>query len=586
MAMERAKLGLDQPLWKQFVDWMWGLARLDLGLSMWTGAPITQEIKLRFALSLQVAIMASIVATLLAIPLGIVAALRQDTWVDYAVRVFSIAGLATPSFWLGIVMILGFLIIFRWLPPMVYTPFWVNPWQNLAQLIWPALAVGYRYSAVATRMTRSAMLEVLREDYIRTARAKGLWTKLILTRHALKNALLPVVTVIGLEFAFLLGGLVVTEQVFNLNGLGLLFVEAIARRDYTLTQALVLLVSSAFIVVNFLMDVMYALINQQFFLAMRQDATLSFVEPRSARAEHSVDHLPGVMDIEPMRTVPVRLRAGHRSRTLAITGLPESPHLNRVVDRDGRAQSLPANGLVMSKMLGDILAVAAGDLLQVEVLEGMRPVRLLPVTALVDDSLGLQAYMRLDAVHALLREGDTITGAAVTLDPAETDRFYREVKLMPAVAGVALREMTLQNFRETMAESMNMTIFINVIFAGIIAFGVVYNAARVSLSERSRELASLRVLGFTRGEISLILLGELALLTVLALPVGAVIGYLFGLLIMSGFNNEIYRLSFNVSAATVAWSFLTIIAAAFLSGLVVRQRLDRLDLVAVLKARE
>jgi peptide/nickel transport system permease protein len=155
-------------------------------------------------------------------------------------------------------MILGFLVIFRWLPPMVYTPFWVDPWQNMLQLIWPALAVGYRYSAVATRMTRSSMLEVLREDYIRTARAKGLWLKLILVRHALKNAMLPVVTVIGLEFAFLLGGLVVTEQVFNLNGLGLLFVQAISRRDYTLTQALVLIVASAFIFVNFAMDVMYA----------------------------------------------------------------------------------------------------------------------------------------------------------------------------------------------------------------------------------------------------------------------------------------------------------------------------------------
>jgi peptide/nickel transport system permease protein len=163
-----------------------------------------------------------------------------------------------PSFWLGILMILGFLIIFQWLPPMIYTPFWVDPWQNMLQLIWPALAVGYRYSAVATRMTRSSMLEVLREDYIRTARAKGLWLKLILVRHALKNAMLPVVTVIGLEFAFLLGGLVVTEQVFNLNGLGLLFVQAISRRDYTLTQALVLLVAAAFIFVNFAMDVMYA----------------------------------------------------------------------------------------------------------------------------------------------------------------------------------------------------------------------------------------------------------------------------------------------------------------------------------------
>jgi peptide/nickel transport system permease protein len=255
---ERAKFGLDQPLWRQFATWVWGLARLDLGRSMWTGTPIVEEIKLRFALSLQVAVMATVVATVLAIPLGVVAALKQDTWVDYVVRIFSIAGLATPSFWLGIVLILGLLIVFRWLPPMVYTPFWVDPWQNLAQLIWPALAVGYRYSAVATRMTRSAMLDVLREDYIRTARAKGLWMKLILVRHALKNAMLPVVTVIGLEFAFLLGGLVVTEQVFNLNGLGLLFVEAVARRDYTLTQALVMLTASAFIVVNFLMDVMYA----------------------------------------------------------------------------------------------------------------------------------------------------------------------------------------------------------------------------------------------------------------------------------------------------------------------------------------
>jgi peptide/nickel transport system permease protein len=257
MAQERARLGLDQPLWKQFVHWMWGLLRGDLGISMWTEAPIVEEIRLRFALSLQLAIMATVVATLLAIPLGIVAALKQDTWIDYVVRVFSIAGLAMPSFWLGILIILGFLIVFRWLPPMVYTPFWVDPWQNLLQLIWPALAVGYRYSAVATRMTRSAMLEVLREDYIRTARAKGLWLKLILVRHALKNAMLPVVTVIALEFAFLLGGLVVTEQVFNLNGLGLLFVEAVARRDYTLTQALVMLVASAYIIVNFFMDITY-----------------------------------------------------------------------------------------------------------------------------------------------------------------------------------------------------------------------------------------------------------------------------------------------------------------------------------------
>jgi peptide/nickel transport system permease protein len=258
MDAERAQLGLDKPLWRQFVDWMWGIARFDFGDSMWTGRPITYEIAIRLQLSLQLAVMATVVAVLLSIPLGTVAALRQDTWVDYVVRVFSIAGLAMPSFWLGILMILGMLIFFRWLPPMFFTPIWVDPWANLSQLVWPALAVGYRYSAVATRMTRSAVLEVLREDYIRTARAKGLWEKLILTRHALKNAMLPVVTVIGLEFAFLIGGLVVTEQVFNLNGIGMLFVEAITRRDYTMTQALVLLVSVSFIVVNFVMDLVYA----------------------------------------------------------------------------------------------------------------------------------------------------------------------------------------------------------------------------------------------------------------------------------------------------------------------------------------
>ena len=258
LRQERARFGLDQPIWKQFVVWTTGVARLDFGTSMWTGSPIWDEIKLRFALSLQVALMATVIAVLLALPLGVLAALKQDTWIDYSVRIFSIAGLAMPSFWLGIVIILVMLVVFKWLPPMVYTPFWVSPTQNLAQLIWPALAVGYRYSAVATRMTRSAMLEVLREDYIRTARAKGLMQKLILSRHALKNAMLPVMTVVAIEFAFLIGGLVVTEQVFNLNGIGLLFVQAVAHRDYTLLQALIMLVAGSFIIVNFLMDVAYA----------------------------------------------------------------------------------------------------------------------------------------------------------------------------------------------------------------------------------------------------------------------------------------------------------------------------------------
>jgi peptide/nickel transport system permease protein len=255
---ERAQLGLDKPVTQQFVSWVSGIVRFDFGQSMWTGQPITQEIRVRLELSLELAVMATLVAMLLAVPLGTLAALKQDTWVDYGVRIFSIAGLAMPSFWLGIVIILGFLILFKWLPPLTFTSFWVDPRANLTQLIWPALAVGYRYSAMATRMTRSAVLEVLHDDYVRTARAKGLGEAVVLLKHALRNALLPIVTVIGLEFAFLIGGLVVTEQVFNLNGIGMLFVESVTHRDYTMTQALVLLVSFVFIFMNFVVDLLYA----------------------------------------------------------------------------------------------------------------------------------------------------------------------------------------------------------------------------------------------------------------------------------------------------------------------------------------
>lgn len=258
------ELGIDLPLHIQFLDFLWGFARFDLGNSMWTGKSISKEIGLRFELSLQVAIMATLTAIIIAIPLGTISAIKQDTWVDYIVRTFSIAGIALPSFWLGIMIILGLLILTQkitgnpWMPPIEYTPFWVDPWANLSQLIWPAVATGYRYSAVATRMTRSALLEVLREDYVRTARAKGLIEKIIINRHALKNSLLPVTTVIGLEFAFLMGGLVVTEQVFNLNGLGKLLVESVLLTDYTVTQALVMLVALVFILTNFVIDIMYA----------------------------------------------------------------------------------------------------------------------------------------------------------------------------------------------------------------------------------------------------------------------------------------------------------------------------------------
>ncbi|HEX5600857.1 MAG TPA: ABC transporter permease, partial [Hyphomicrobiaceae bacterium] len=190
LAQERARLGLDKPLWEQFVDWITGIFVGDFGVSMWTGRPVWDEISSRFQLSFQVAIMATILATIIAIPLGTLAALFKDTWIDRLIQVFAIAGLAVPSFWLGMLIILGLLLTFNWIPPLTFKPFYEDPWHNLSQLIWPALAVGYRYSAVATRMTRSTILEVLQEDYIRTARAKGVFERLVVSRHAMRNAML------------------------------------------------------------------------------------------------------------------------------------------------------------------------------------------------------------------------------------------------------------------------------------------------------------------------------------------------------------------------------------------------------------
>jgi peptide/nickel transport system permease protein len=256
--MERKRLGLDKPLLAQFGDWMVGLATFNLGKSMWTERPVVEEIRIRLELSLQVAIMASLVAVIIAIPLGTIAALMRDTWIDYTVRIVTLAGLATPSFWLGMLLMLTLLSLFNWLPPITFTPIYKDPIANLTQLIWPAMAVGYRYSAVAARMVRSSLLEVLNEDYIRTARAKGVYEKLVVTRHALRNALLPAITVIGLEFAFLIGGLVVTEQVFNLNGIGQLFVQSVSRNDFTLIQGMVMMIAIFYMVVNLGVDMLYA----------------------------------------------------------------------------------------------------------------------------------------------------------------------------------------------------------------------------------------------------------------------------------------------------------------------------------------
>lgn len=333
-------------------------------------------------------------------------------------------------------------------------------------------------------------------------------------------------------------------------------------------------------------DAITVLIDTEFTVKMRQDVTVTFVEPRSSRAIHELERLPGVLRVESHRTVAARLRSGHIERSISLAGLPEDLTLNRVVDQQGRSHALPASGLMMSSTLAQVLGVRLGDSVIVEVLEGSRPVRTLPVASIIDDNMGLQAYMDVDELRRLMGEGRTVSGAYLQVDEAALPELHTRLKLIPAVAGVALTEASRRSFRETMAENLAVQIGINVIFAGIIAFGVVYNAARISLSERSRELASLRVLGFTRREISMILLGELAIVTGLSLPLGSLIGYGLSIVILASVTSEVFRMPLVIQTNTIAWTWLVILVAAALSGLIVRRRLDQLDLVAVLKTRE
>jgi putative ABC transport system permease protein len=334
------------------------------------------------------------------------------------------------------------------------------------------------------------------------------------------------------------------------------------------------------------LDVMDQLAYTQFSLVQRQDATVSFVLPASAGALFDLRSLPGVLYVEPYRSVPARLRSRHRSRYLPLLGLRAAPELSRVVDLHGRPVTLPPTGLVISKMLGDILGVRPGETVAVEVLEGARPVLEVPLAALVEDSLGLNAWMDKGAMHRLLREGETLSGAHLMVDPARVQDLYRRLKALPAVGAVGVTAAMLDAFRRLTAENFAIIAIFDVGFAVIIAFGVVYNAARISLSERTRELASLRVLGFSIPEISLILLGELALLTLLAIPVGLLIGWGLAKLVMASVSNEFYRFPLVLTVDNVAVSTLILLAAAFLSGLAVRRKLDHLDLVAVLKTRE
>jgi putative ABC transport system permease protein len=336
---------------------------------------------------------------------------------------------------------------------------------------------------------------------------------------------------------------------------------------------------------GFMLDALNYIMDFQFRLAQRQDVAITLVDPDSHRVIHEIEHLPGVLQCQPFRSVPVRLRLGHRHERTSIQGLQHN-RLYRLMDSQERAVSLPDRGLVLSEMLARQLHARPGDFVTVEILEGKRDVRRIPVAALVAEFSGMNAYMRLDALRNIMEESDTSNGAYLQVDANRLQELYRTLKETPRVAAVNIKQAALQSFEKTIAENLLRMRLTNIFFATIIAFGVVYNSARISLSERSRELSTLRVIGFSRREISGILLGELALLTLAALPPGMLIGYGFAAYTTLGLQTEIYRIPLVVERSTFAFAATVVTIAAVISGLIVRRRIDHLDLVAVLKSRD
>lgn len=337
------------------------------------------------------------------------------------------------------------------------------------------------------------------------------------------------------------------------------------------------------IVGRYSLDAIRQMADFEFNVRERQDASVVFSNPRPERVRYDLARLPGVLRAEPFRMVSVRLRSGHRARRTAIEGLEPNGELRRVMDWRGRPVPLSPDGLLLTAKLAEILHVGPGDIVRVEVQEGARRAGALPVAGLVDEPLGTAAYMDAAALHRFLREDRTVSGAYLAVDPFDAPALYAALKRIPAVAGVTVREAALQSFEDTLARSHNVSTMFLIGFASLIAFGMVYNAARIALSERARELASTRVLGFTRAETSRMLLGEQGTLLLLALPLGFLLGYGGAALLTLAFDTELYRLPFVMKAGTFVYATVVVGLAATISALAVRRRIDRLDLVAVLK---
>jgi putative ABC transport system permease protein len=354
-----------------------------------------------------------------------------------------------------------------------------------------------------------------------------------------------------------------------------------------ITVAGIAVAGSITMIGQFQRDTIDYIINVHYGMAQREDVAVVFAEPTSYRARFELAALEGVRHVEVHRSVPVQLRSGNRTYRTAIRGLQNGGDIQRLLDTGLRSIELPSEGLLITDYLAGMLGVRTGDRLVVEVLEGGRQQREVVVAGLVKEYFGLSGYMELDALNRFMREGPAISGAYLAVDdPDHLPRLYRSLKDSARIVGVQLRKQEIANFNRMMEESMLFYTFIASIFSVIIAFGMVYNSARIALAERSRELASLRVLGFTRGEISYILLGELAVLTLLSLPLGALFGWALSWLVASNLQNDLYRIPLIIEPRTYAFSALVVLAAAVASALIVRQRLDKLDLIGVLKTRD
>lgn len=367
-----------------------------------------------------------------------------------------------------------------------------------------------------------------------------------------------------------------------------MIVRNLDRRPWRAFFAALAVALSVAIVVSgrYAIDAVERLVSVQFHTIQREDVTVVFQEPRPARARHELAQLDGVLRVEPYREVPARLRIGHRSRRVAVLGLPPDGELRRPVDQRLRPVKLPPDGLVLNTKLAEILDARPGDVVTVEVLEGARPVREVAVAALVDEPVGLGVYMQAAALHRLMREGDTISGAYLKVDPQVAPKLYSVLKHTPSISGVAVREAMLASFWKTFGDSIWISTAFLVGFASVIAFGIVYNGARIALSERGHELACLRVLGYTRAEIGRILLGEQGLLTLVSIPAGFGLGFALSALLSRFFSRELFRLPLVVNAGTYAFAAVIVTTAAVFSGLIVAQRLRHMDLTEVLKSRE